>query len=664
MLLDCCLIFILAAALVKPYFKARYTDKWASIESTFISDARFLKDHWPHPRWQPLWYGGTRFDYVYPPALRYGTAVLTRIAPILPVKAYHIYAAFFYCFGIAGVYLFIRLVSGSRGAGWLGAAATALVSPSFLFLPAIRADAWLWVPQRLGVLTRYGEGPHMTALAWIAPALAFAWLALRSGRPLALAAAAVAGAMVVSNNFYGATAYAALYPILVWSLWVTHRERAIWYRAAAIPLLTYGLTAFWLVPSYFAITTANMKFVSERGNTWSLWILLGVSICYILATGRLARGRREAAYAVFLAGAVVFFGLNVLGNFAFHFRVVGDPTRWVPELDLALTLAAVEGLRRLWNVDRARLAVRAACAVLVLVSLGTAARYVAHAWQIYPLEPDYHKRVEYYVQDWVARNLPGERLVATGSVRFWYDTWNDLPQLWGGSEQGVQNGIVIPAQWQILQGESAPVAIDWMVALGVDAIIVHDRNSSEWYHDFTNPRKFAGILPVLYDSGRGDVIYRVPRRAPGLARVVDAARAANLRPVPTDSDTAGLQAYVAAVERGTDAPASTTWQGSDALVVRAKTAPGQAVVVQVTYDPAWHAYADGQPLRVRRDAVGFMLIDCPPGEREIRLVFELPLENAAGRGLTALTLAALLALAVVDVRRRRTTAGLAETAKV
>src|SRR5574341_2169992 len=110
--LDSLLIFLLTAALIWPLFKVNYTDKWDSIESTFISDARFLRDHWPHPRWQPLWYCGTRFDYIYPPALRYGTAVLTKLyPPLLPVRAYHIYTAFFYCLGIAGVYLFVRVAT-------------------------------------------------------------------------------------------------------------------------------------------------------------------------------------------------------------------------------------------------------------------------------------------------------------------------------------------------------------------------------------------------------------------------------------------------------------------------------------------------------------------------------------------------------------------------
>ena len=50
---DFLLVFLLTAILIWPLFKAKYLDKWASIESTFIADARFLKDHWPHPPWQP-----------------------------------------------------------------------------------------------------------------------------------------------------------------------------------------------------------------------------------------------------------------------------------------------------------------------------------------------------------------------------------------------------------------------------------------------------------------------------------------------------------------------------------------------------------------------------------------------------------------------------------
>ncbi|MBL8234849.1 MAG: hypothetical protein JNL98_40490, partial [Bryobacterales bacterium] len=156
----------MATALVWPVFQLKYSDKWSSIESTFISDARFLHKHWPHPQWQPNWYTGTRFDYVYPPALRYGTAGLMKAYEKLGApQAYHIYIGVMYCFGIAGVYLLARMGSGSRWAAILAALAVATVSPSFLMIADIRQDAINnhWEPHRLGVLMRYGEGPHMSA---------------------------------------------------------------------------------------------------------------------------------------------------------------------------------------------------------------------------------------------------------------------------------------------------------------------------------------------------------------------------------------------------------------------------------------------------------------------------------------------------------------------
>ena len=88
----------------------------ARLKSTFIAEARFLIDDWPHPQWQPLWHAGTRFDYLYRPALPYGTVVISMATGYEPAKAYHAYTALFYCVGIAGVYLLVRIGMGSRGA--------------------------------------------------------------------------------------------------------------------------------------------------------------------------------------------------------------------------------------------------------------------------------------------------------------------------------------------------------------------------------------------------------------------------------------------------------------------------------------------------------------------------------------------------------------------
>ncbi|HMD70622.1 MAG TPA: hypothetical protein VKF41_04730 [Bryobacteraceae bacterium] len=650
-LLDFLLVFIYTAMLIRPYFKTQYTDKWASIESTFIADARFLAEHWPHPQWQPLWYAGTRFDYIYPPAVRYGAAVISKVTGFWPVQAYHFYVAFLYALGIAGVYLLMRVGSKSRPFAWLGALATSLMSPIFLFLPRFREDAWMLEPQRLGVLVKYGEGPHMSALALIPIALAFTWLALEKRQPWALALAALFSAGVAANNFYGAAALAVFYPILVWSLWITRQEKRIVVPAIAIPILAYGLTAFWLVPSYFLVTAENMKYVSEHGTTWSIWVAVVVAVAFAVTTDKFARAKPERAWAVFVAGCVVFFSLYVLGGMYFNFRISGEPVRLLPELDMIYIMAAVLALQWLW--DRPGIALRAVVLVIAGVAFYSTTGYIRHAWHMFPTWPDYQNRVEYRVTDWLWKNMPDSRAYPNGSVRFWYDVWHDLAQLGGGSDQGLLNGALAPAQWETNLGAKPEPTILWMQCMGVDAIYVSDPRSQEVYKDFVHPEKLAGVLPVLYDDGQGNKLYRVPRRYAARARVVETGKLNALKRPRANDDVEYLAAYANAIESGPDSPPTLTREGTDAMRVRAKVAPGQSIVVQESWDPAWQAWAGGQQLPLRKDVMGFMVVDAPPGDREIRLAFVTPLENRVGRILTLATFLVLIGLLVFSARWER-----------
>src|SRR5260370_17069393 len=141
-------------------------------------------------------------------------------------RAYHLNTAFFYSVGIAGVFLFVRIASGSRWPRWLALAAAALRSPIFLFVKDWRMDSWMHHPTRLGVLVRYGEGPHISAFALIPIGLAASFLALREWRPGWMAAAAGLCALVGANNFYGALALAMCFPLLLLCLLITpHNPR-------------------------------------------------------------------------------------------------------------------------------------------------------------------------------------------------------------------------------------------------------------------------------------------------------------------------------------------------------------------------------------------------------------------------------------------------------
>jgi hypothetical protein len=206
---------------------------------------------------------------------------------------------------------------------------------------------------------------------------------------------------------------------------------------------------------------------------------------------------------------------------------------------------------------------------------------------------------------------------------------------------GVNNGLAVAAQWQVLLSDNADISIEWMRSLGVDAVVVNGPGSKEMYHDFQHPQKFAGKLPVLFDNQQGDVIYAVPRRFPGIARVVDAARLEAVKPFAREPDLESLRAYAAVVEQGPDAAATVVWQGSDSFRARATLQPGQALLIQESWDPAWHAWSAGREVPVRRDPMGFMMAAALPGEQDIAFAFTLPLENAVGRAISLLTLAAL-----------------------
>ncbi len=656
LLLDSALIFILAAILIWPLFKVKYVDNWASIESTFIADARFLKDHWPHPNWQPNWYGGTRFDFVYPPALRYGTAALAKYYPrMTEARAYHIYTAFFYCLGLVGVYLFVRVISGHRWWAWLSAAGCALLSPSFLFLLDLRADSLILTPQRLGVLLRYGEGPHITAVSLLPLALVASYRALVAWRPIALAMAAVFCALVVSNNFYGATSLAICYPIVVWSVWITHLDRWMAVRAVAIGALAYGLTAAWLTPSYLEVTLNNLKLVSVPGNALSIWVALGLWMAYVLVTDRVSRGRRDRAYPTLVWGLFLFFTLNVLGHFFFNFRVTGEPGRMVPEFDMAFILFIAEGARWLWNrpvSPRLRIATRVAIAAVLLVCFLPAVRYLRHLYEPIVSYGNHKDRIEFQLSEWMHLNHPHSRSFVTGSLRFWYNAWFDLPHMGGGSEQGLINQRINLGFVRVMAEESPTRALDWLQAYGIDFAITHEAKSNEIYHDLTEPRKFASVATQIYDDGVGNLIYQVPRRYSSLARVVDTAQLTNIPNLAGDGTQEIVTAYAAAMEKGPDSPASLAWQGTDAFRVRGKVASGQSLVAMVTYDPAWHAYVKGQPVPTRIDALGQIHLLVPPGEVEVQVVFELPKQNIAGRALTLLSLFAVTGLFYWSKRKR------------
>src|SRR5260370_5304333 len=85
----------------------------------------------------------------------------------------------------------------------------------------------------------------------------------------------------------------------------------------------------------------------------------------------------------------------------------------------------------------------------------------------------------------------------------------------------------------------------------------------------------------MFEDHAGDVIYRVPRRFPELARVVETSR------VREQAGGPALEAYAEALEKGPDSRALMEWDGIEAIRIRATIAGGQSVVVEMAYESQW-----------------------------------------------------------------------------
>ena len=151
--------------------------------------------------------------------------------------------------------------------------------------------------------------------------------------------------------------------------------------------------------------------------------------------------------------------------------------------------------------------------------------------------------------------MPDSRSIPAGTIRFWYDVWDDLAQLTGGSDQGILNPHIVPPRWEIYMAPDPTLSILWMQVLGVDAVIVSDKTSTQTYKDYLFPDKFRGELPILYDNGRGDRFFGVPRRFPGIARVVNRAEHDALPEIPNNGELNALRAWHHNVEAGPNSPA-------------------------------------------------------------------------------------------------------------
>jgi hypothetical protein len=326
-------------------------------------------------------------------------------------------------------------------------------------------------------------------------------------------------------------------------------------------------------------------------------------------------------------------------------------------MEMALALLVVFGAAALCRRMRNPYAIVIA-GVCVALLLFQATRLRAYARGL--IQPgDVAQTLEFQVASWLGTNVPGGRVFLTGSSRFWLNVFGSNPQVGGGSDQATVNSMIPNVTFGLTYTEgNGEQSAAWLKAFGVDAVLVSGSETRDSYRDYHDPAKFEGVLPEVWREG-DDVIYRVPRRSPGLAHVIDPQAVILVSPAGF-SDSEAVSALVEAVEDPALPVAQWEWRNNHEAEIRADLESGQLLYVQVAYHPGWRATLDGEVVPLRADGLGQIVIEPRrTGPCHVLLTYDAGLEMTLAK--TACALALLLPPLFWTLRRVTYTSRVAKT---
>ncbi|TMC26958.1 MAG: hypothetical protein E6I57_08110 [Chloroflexi bacterium] len=631
------LLFALQALLIAPLFTGQFTQFRGSIEATFIANARFIAERFPDLSWYPYWYLGFPFELFYTPLLPGIVALLGKIGGDIP-QAYRIVAATGYALGLPALYLAARELTRSRRAALLSAAAFLLLPSLTYAFPPIRSDGaalsgtFLPPPWRLVALVEYGEGPHVLSLSLALLGVAATIRYLRAPSAARLMVAVLALVAVALTNLIGALGVA----ILVFGIAIANGPAAT-FAAKWSGLWKLGLLTVLFSMGWYSLGFMRAFSQPGGGDTASFYLALPlVALAAVIAVAalplkRLPLGADVVVLWLFLIGAIVVM------KQLFGIGVAPQPIRYSLELDAAFAIAV--GIAVTWAIERVtrHVAVRAAgvaVAGLAFLAIGLPAWLGVQA----RLAPDLSWQTwsERRVALWLADRLrPGERAFLTGDHAFWLNVFADVPQVRGGQDFSAVDPWPAHAAFQINTGADVAISKLWLQAFAVRYLVVTTPASSEIYRDFTNPAKFDGVFPMVFDE-RGVRIYEVPLVGDTRAVVTPAS---DLRAPTNGIDRPALESYVSAVAQA-ETPATVAGELGRSRVDTGSS--GGRLVVRQAYDSGWRVTVDGKGVDAAPDALGMLSLPVAPGRHVIELERRVHLDFIAGLAVAIVTALALL----------------------
>jgi hypothetical protein len=535
---------------------------------------------------------------------------------------------------------------------FLAAFAYTFCCPLYDWLDVLNRDRGFgYLPWRLQVLRKYGEGPHNMGLFLIPLVLIAAWRAGTTRRFAPIFAAGALMAAVTLTNWVAALALAFCGLMLMLAAIGETDFRHM--RVVGAAVLGYGLACFWLTPTFVWTTAFNwptdaFKYsMSDHQRILLGGLLAGILV--ILFVMRFIAPRLR--YLSFLVMSLFGFAWIAFWFYERRIPVIPESRRYLLEFEFFLFLACAELLRV--GFASPLKVVKAISGFVLLVfawqSQDYFRRYFTQSFE--KLKPvPVESTIEYRLARKLADLNPQRRVYVTGGLRFRLNSWFPFHQVGGGFESGLRNRQPVHMDYQIRTGvnkkpeEAGPYAVQLLRAMGVEYAVVHGPKSREHYRDIKHPDKFAGLLERVHRE-EDDVIYRVPDSP--LARLV---RYHELIEWPSNSAVPVVDAYIQAIEDRARPALRVTWRGASEFVVEGPILPGYILSVLVPYEEGWSATQDDKALPLASDNFKFLMAQ-PSGAGNSKITFRY--RGTPEQRLMGLISALVWLCAVIRLRREQ-----------
>jgi hypothetical protein len=654
-------LFIITAVTIFPFFFGDITQNFGSIESAYISDSSFLVNSFPNLGWYPFWYGGFPFHLSYPPLFVGLVAALHIIFGLSIGQSYRVLGGIGYAATPVALYILSKSLTKNRVGSFCAGLTYGLVPT---FFPAI-------APPRAEVLALYGEAPHLFgfALALMSIYQLFNCISRPTWPRCALAAVLMAG--VALSNLIALYGLSLLLVAAVLTEIVYRSQNAL-SLTVLIGIIAYGISAFQYDPAFIRSSAQYGQLTGSGINPLQIAALGALFVGLVLihrSKSRLLSKHTRTKVWFFCATWLAVFFLVIAGSHNWFGLPALAPqgSRYEPELDAGVSLfvglliiyanklithflMSVSSVVR-WGSHFAVLGVF--LAGLLIVSAAS----VPHSLAVTQPTTNLDNVPEYRIAAWLSQHVTDESVFATGTVGFWLDVFSNVREIRGGSDQGATNPWWNLVASEINAGPDPQTSILLAQAWNVKYIVVTFPNASTVYHDFAYPEKFQNVLPLSYYF-MGNGVYEIPLRRPSLIEAVSGNHASNLPPITSIFDSSALSRYVDLTQNSTnDSGATTSYSliNPDLYHVSVSNASQDtAILVKMTYDPAWHVEMNGMALQVLPIGLDFMIIyPQTAGNYSLDLHYDRSLGQTAGSILTILTLGLMVAITLMDFRMRR-----------